>query len=73
MDAGAKSTNHLTKSNSNYSDHEIGNWKDMGAISIKQCSATEAAQQWNVMADGRIALVASSPRKPGLSVGNEQG
>jgi len=43
--------------------HEIGNWKDMGAISIKNCTSTEVAQQWNVMADGRIALVASSPRK----------
>jgi len=41
----------------------IGNWKDMGAVSIKACNTTEVAQQWNVMADGRIALVASSPRK----------
>lgn len=40
-----------------------GNWKDMATISLKDCSATEAGQQWNVMADGRIALAASSPRK----------
>ncbi|KAK4177128.1 hypothetical protein QBC36DRAFT_345704 [Triangularia setosa] len=32
------------------------NWKDMGAITLKECSATEPAQKWNVMADGRIAL-----------------
>ncbi|KAK0726277.1 hypothetical protein B0T21DRAFT_350431 [Apiosordaria backusii] len=32
------------------------NWKDMGTITLKECSATESAQKWNVMADGRIAL-----------------
>ncbi|KAK4199179.1 hypothetical protein QBC40DRAFT_176856 [Triangularia verruculosa] len=32
------------------------NWKDMGTITLKECSATEPAQKWNVMADGRIAL-----------------
>lgn len=37
----------------------------MAAISLKDCSATEVAQQWDVMADGRIALAASSPRKHG--------
>ncbi|CZR66291.1 uncharacterized protein PAC_16192 [Phialocephala subalpina] len=39
------------------------NWKDMATISLKDCSATEAGQQWNVMADGRIALAASSPQE----------
>ncbi|KAK0667834.1 hypothetical protein QBC41DRAFT_227589 [Cercophora samala] len=37
------------------------NWKDMGTITLKECSATEPAQKWNVMADGRIALE-DSPR-----------
>ncbi|KAK3940856.1 ricin B lectin domain-containing protein [Diplogelasinospora grovesii] len=39
------------------------NWKDMGSISLKDCSDTEPGQQWNVMADGRIALDASSPQE----------
>ncbi|KAI1866710.1 uncharacterized protein JN550_007563 [Neoarthrinium moseri] len=39
------------------------NWKDMGAITLKDCSDTETAQKWNVMADGRIALIASSPQE----------
>ncbi|ORY12640.1 hypothetical protein BCR34DRAFT_290678 [Clohesyomyces aquaticus] len=39
------------------------NWKDMGSIYVKDCSETEVAQKWNVMADGRIALVASSPQE----------
>ncbi|KAK4641201.1 hypothetical protein QC761_610270 [Podospora bellae-mahoneyi] len=32
------------------------NWRDMGSLTLKECSATEPAQKWNVMADGRIAL-----------------
>ncbi|KAF2463073.1 uncharacterized protein BDR25DRAFT_329913 [Lindgomyces ingoldianus] len=39
------------------------NWKDMGALSLKECAAAEPGQQWNVMADGRIALTASSPQE----------
>jgi len=39
------------------------NWKDMAAISLKTCDSTEAGQQWNVMADGRIALAPSSPQE----------
>lgn len=35
----------------------------MGNIYINDCVAGEASQTWNVMADGRIALVPSSPRK----------
>lgn len=42
---------------------DIANWKDMGNIYVQNCSATEVAQKWNVMKDGRIALIASSPRK----------
>lgn len=38
----------------------------MGNIYVQNCSATEVAQQWNVMKDGRIALIASSPRKSSL-------
>ena len=34
------------------------NWKDMGKIYLNNCSDTEAAQKWNVMADGRISLEA---------------
>lgn len=34
-------------------------WKDMATVSLKECSATEVAQQWTAMADGRIALTAS--------------
>jgi hypothetical protein len=34
-------------------------WKNMGIVSLKECSTTEAAQQWTAMADGRIALTAS--------------
>jgi hypothetical protein len=40
----------------------VGNWKDMGSIYLKDCAASEPGQIWNVMADGRIALKASSPR-----------
>ncbi|KAE8449075.1 hypothetical protein EG329_008663 [Mollisiaceae sp. DMI_Dod_QoI] len=39
------------------------NWKDMANISLKDCSATEPGQTWDVMADGRIALAASSPQE----------
>ncbi|KAI1344542.1 ricin B lectin domain-containing protein [Xylariaceae sp. FL0016] len=39
------------------------NWKDMGALSVKNCSDTEPAQKWNVMADGRIALEGSTPQE----------
>ncbi|KAF2651091.1 carbohydrate-binding module family 13 protein [Lophiostoma macrostomum CBS 122681] len=39
------------------------NWKDMGNIYIQTCDATVAGQQWNVQADGRIALTASSPQE----------
>ncbi|KAH8667929.1 hypothetical protein BGZ60DRAFT_528273 [Tricladium varicosporioides] len=34
------------------------NWKDMGNLYVQECSATAAAQKFNVMADGRIALEA---------------
>ncbi|KAK1765004.1 hypothetical protein QBC33DRAFT_621620 [Phialemonium atrogriseum] len=39
------------------------NWKDMGSISLAECDATSPSQQWDVMADGRIALAASSPQE----------
>jgi len=39
------------------------NWKDMGSLSLKDCSDTEDSQKWVVMADGRIALGASSPQE----------
>ncbi|KAF2010707.1 carbohydrate-binding module family 13 protein [Aaosphaeria arxii CBS 175.79] len=42
---------------------EKSNWKDMGKIWLKDCSDTVEGQQWNVMADGRIALVKSSPQQ----------
>ncbi|KAH7110063.1 hypothetical protein B0J11DRAFT_554569 [Dendryphion nanum] len=35
------------------------NWKDMAAISIKNCSDTEVGQKWTALADGRIAIEAS--------------
>ncbi len=35
----------------------------MANVSLKDCSDTEDGQKWTVMADGRIALTASSPRK----------
>jgi hypothetical protein len=35
-------------------------WKDMANIYLRECSDTEAGQGWNVMADGRIALDAST-------------
>ncbi|KAK0630492.1 hypothetical protein B0T17DRAFT_488911 [Bombardia bombarda] len=37
------------------------NWKDMGNLYVKDCNATEPAQQWAVLPDGRIALEASKP------------
>lgn len=43
--------------------NKIGNWKDMANISLKDCSDTEDGQKWMVMADGRIAVALSSPRK----------
>ena len=47
LDAGAKSA-----------------WRDMASVYVKDCTAADdASQLWNVMADGRIALKASSPRK----------
>ncbi|KAB5530476.1 hypothetical protein GE09DRAFT_974279 [Coniochaeta sp. 2T2.1] len=48
LDAGAKTT-----------------WKDMANIYVKDCTADAAdpSQLWNVMADGRIALKASSPQE----------
>ncbi|KUJ12156.1 uncharacterized protein LY89DRAFT_709989 [Mollisia scopiformis] len=39
------------------------NWKDMGTVYLQNCSATAVAQQWDVMADGRIALAPSSPQE----------
>ncbi|KAK4206626.1 ricin B lectin domain-containing protein [Rhypophila decipiens] len=40
------------------------NWKDMASISLKECSDTEPGQQWNVQADGRIAVDQSpSPKQ----------
>jgi hypothetical protein len=38
-----------------------GNWKDMGNIYLIDCAAGKASQQWDAMADGRIALKAASP------------
>ncbi|KAK3387965.1 hypothetical protein B0H63DRAFT_448751 [Podospora didyma] len=40
-----------------------GNWKDMGTIYLNTCVETEVGQKWNAMADGRIALEASSPQQ----------
>ncbi|KAI3332076.1 hypothetical protein HD806DRAFT_479295 [Xylariaceae sp. AK1471] len=39
------------------------NWKDMANLSVTNCSDTADGQKWNAMADGRIALQLSSPRK----------
>ncbi|KAK4224061.1 hypothetical protein QBC38DRAFT_538695 [Podospora fimiseda] len=66
---------YLTNSNSSriqYSGTNLcldagakSNWKDMGTIWLKDCSETEVAQRWSVLADGRIALQESpKPRKP---------
>ncbi|KNG51818.1 carbohydrate-binding module family 13 protein [Stemphylium lycopersici] len=38
-------------------------WKDMAPISLRECVAGAEAQTWNAMADGRIALAASSGTK----------
>lgn len=38
-------------------------WKDMASISLKECDDAADGQKWVVMADGRIALELSSPRK----------
>jgi hypothetical protein len=38
-----------------------GNWKDMGNIYLIDCAVGKTSQQWDAMADGRIALKASSP------------
>lgn len=35
----------------------------MSRISLVTCAAGSASQQWDVMADGRIALVASKPQE----------
>lgn len=35
----------------------------MASLSVTECSDTVDGQKWNVMADGRIALQLSSPRK----------
>ena len=35
----------------------------MGKITVAACDASSALQVWNVMADGRLALAALSPRK----------
>lgn len=35
----------------------------MGNIYLITCAESAVSQKWNVMADGRIALGASSPRK----------
>ena len=35
----------------------------MAPLSITACDAKADGQQWTVMADGRIALTASKPRK----------
>lgn len=43
-------------------------WRDMAPVYLRNCTAASAddpAQLWDVMADGRIALKASSPRKSG--------
>jgi hypothetical protein len=42
---------------------KLANWKDMANLSITNCSDTADGQKWNSMADGRIALQLSSPRK----------
>jgi len=55
MDRGADGTSaRLTRS--------AAAWKDMAAIYINECSDTVDGQKWNVMADGRIAVVSSTPR-----------
>jgi hypothetical protein len=35
-------------------------WKDMANIYLRPCADTEVGQKWTAMADGRIALEASS-------------
>jgi hypothetical protein len=35
----------------------------MGSVIVATCDATSISQVWNVMADGRIALQVSKPRK----------
>ncbi|EPE30727.1 Ricin B-like lectin [Glarea lozoyensis ATCC 20868] len=37
------------------------NWKDMGNIYLIDCAPGKVSQQWDAMADGRIALKPSSP------------
>ncbi|CAJ2510466.1 Uu.00g132750.m01.CDS01 [Anthostomella pinea] len=39
------------------------NWVDMASISLEECAATAAGQQWVAMGDGRIALAGSSPQE----------
>ncbi|KAF1954114.1 hypothetical protein CC80DRAFT_567911 [Byssothecium circinans] len=38
-------------------------WKDMANVYVNTCSDTAPGQQWTAMADGRIAVTASSPQQ----------
>lgn len=66
VDAGAKSEQPDEEEHGrDLSPNEsvTGNWKDMGSLSLKECSDTEDAQKFVAMADGRIALELSKPRE----------
>ncbi|KXX80056.1 Beta-galactoside-specific lectin 3 [Madurella mycetomatis] len=39
------------------------NWRDMGTLTVNDCSDTAESQNWFVMGDGRIALEPSNQRE----------
>ncbi|KAL1890432.1 hypothetical protein Sste5346_008259 [Sporothrix stenoceras] len=39
------------------------NWKDMANLVINDCADTADGQNWDIKADGRIAVAASSPQE----------
>jgi hypothetical protein len=43
-------------------------WKDMGPISLRECVPGAESQTWDTMADGRIALKASTGTKQCLDL-----
>lgn len=47
----------------NFFQRATGNWKDMSRVYLVTCAPNSASQQWDVMADGRIALIASKPQE----------
>lgn len=61
LDAGAKSKSDPVFTTKQNLTPSPANWKDMGSLYLQTCTNSTDAQKWNVMADGRIALAASSP------------